>query len=261
MADVIFLHKSLDLHSYPSIALSNSEALASGYPLTNLQDQYKTTRAISNTTAQNQQWKIDLGGGFACDSVGVINHNFTSIAADDAVKLQYADDSGYSTNLTLASNLSGADGGIVYASFGSATKRYWRLYFSSSVPLSAAPYIAQVYLGTKFTHAYRHKLGGTISHSFDSFSQKSWDGTVTGYLKQTTEKKTWSMSFQIITQTYKTNFETFFSSIRGNTRPFLMSLDSGTTWYFVQCTSPDITYTERSATFWEATLEFEEQIK
>jgi len=260
---IIFLHKNLDTTSYSSIALTNSEALATGYPLTNLQDQYKTTYAKSNTTAGDQTFKFDLGATYACDSALFMTHNFTSVAADAGIKLQYADDSGYSTNLTTAdADITTADGVISYTTFNSATKRYWRLLFDMTAgSLSAAPYIGQIFLGTKFTHAYGYSIGNTEETGYEVLKQRSWDGTDSAYLQYTTKRRYWgSVRFQIITSSYKTNFDTWFESVKGGYRPFMMSTDSGTTWYYVRVAEDRIAYVNKGADYWETTLNFYEQL-
>jgi len=258
---IIFLHKSLDTTSYSGIALTNSEALATGYPLTNLQDQYKNTIAKSNTTAQDQFWNINLGATYACDSLLVLNHNFTTVGAT-TIPFEYADDSGYSTNLVTAdSDITSADASPSYSTFDSATKQYWRIKFAKGSALTAAPQMAQVFLGTKFTHAYGYSIGNTEETGYSVISQQSWDGTDSSYLQYSTKRKFWgSVRFQIITSSYKTNFDTWFESVKGNYRPFMASFDSGTTWYYLRVAENRIQYVNKGADYWETTLNFYEQI-
>ena len=262
---VIFLHQTLDTTSYPSIAITASEALATGYPLTNLQDQYKNTYAKSNTTVQNQTINIDLGTSVAIDYAGFLTHNFTSVGAT-TIPLQYDldDDVGFGTPIDADADVTTADGTFSYTSFttvGSTTKRYLKLKFAKGSALSAAPYIGQIFLGTKFTHAYNYSIGNTEETGYEVITQRSWDGTDSAYLQYTTSRRYWgSVKFQIITSAYKTNFDTWFQSVKGGYRPFMMSTDSGTTWYYVRVAEKQIAYVNKGADYWEATLNFYEQI-
>lgn len=261
MADVIFLHKNLDTTSYSSIVLTASQAMATGFPLTNLQDGYKQTVAKSNTTAQNQTFNFDLGAAFACNSIGIINHNFTAVGAT-AIILQTNtnDDADFTDAEERAPDLTVADTAVSYFPFASATKRYWRIFFSKGSALSAAPYMGEIYLGTRFDHTYKYKIGAGTKTGYQVVNQRTWDGADSAIQKYATVRRAWQLSFQILGTTYKTNFDTWFQSVKGSYRPFLMSLDAATTWYLVRVLQNEIEYKEVSADFWETTLDFEEQL-
>ena len=260
---VIFLHKTLDTTSYSGIALTTTPTgFAAAYPSTNLQDQYFNTVTTTDAVTADQEWRINLGATYACDSALFLNHNFTTAAADVGIKLQHADNSAYTTNLvTDDADVTTANGTTSYTTFNSATKQYWRLFFNSTVPLGGIPYIGQIFLGTKFTHAYNHTIGNTEETGYEILKQRAWDGTDSAYLQYSTKRKFWgSVRFQIITSDYKTNFDTFFESVKGGYRPFMMSTDSGTTWYYVRVAEDKIQYINKGANYWETTLNFYEQI-
>lgn len=256
---VIFLHKTLDTTSYPSIALTvNGTTVAAGYSLTNLQDQYKNTTCKTDTT-ENQEWRIDLGAAYDIDSFGSVNSNFTTATSDIATRLQSMA-TAWVTPTTIVNNLATGTAGT-YSSFNSVNKRYIRLYFEASIPLAVAPQIGQIFLGTKFTHSYNYTIGNTEETGYAILKQQSWDGTDSAYLQYSAKRKFWgSVRFQILGTTYKTNFDTWFESVKGGYRPFMMSVDSGTTWYYVRVAEDKISYINKSANYFETTLNFYEQI-
>lgn len=86
----------------------------------------------SSAQASGQTLAFDLGSAVALGAIAILNHNLAVGAC--TVKVEAADDAGFTTNLVTAKAATTINTGAPYQKdtvlqFASVTKRYWRLVF------------------------------------------------------------------------------------------------------------------------------------
>lgn len=127
-----------------------TEAENDAYPLSNLKSHFPAYLWRSSTMAANQSLVIDFGSAKACDFVIVEGHNFADLGAD-AVKLQAADDDGFSVNLVTISDALAGLSSPGKIEFTEQSKRYWRILFEKAAgDLSTFPELGQAFINKKF---------------------------------------------------------------------------------------------------------------
>lgn len=89
------------------------------------------------SASTSQAWKFDLGSAKALVGVAVLNHNLYSLSPSATIKVEGADDSGFSVNLVeakAASTVASAsiDRKDTVLQFPSVTRRHWKITASWS---------------------------------------------------------------------------------------------------------------------------------
>ena len=129
-----------------------SEGPNTSYPVSNLKNGYPDIYSQSLNTDQNQWFVIDRGSALPADTLIVDGHNWSGIA-DTSINLQYntPDDGTWGTPTNINADITPASDNVFAVSFNSVSKRYIRVVFGSTVALTAAPKIGNIYLGTALT--------------------------------------------------------------------------------------------------------------
>jgi hypothetical protein len=156
------------------------------------------------------------------------------VVADVGVKLQAADNSGFSTNLvTVVADLSAATDPRVIE-FNSVTKRYWRILFDSAGALAAKPQLGQIYLGAKLTWTSEYEYGFRPMHPRYQTSEAE---SLSGLLRAAQSvggRLVFEARFRLQDDTLRSVWYTFMSLVRGKLRPFYFLDADGTSLYFVK---------------------------
>lgn len=89
-------------------------------------------QVVAGSAGTSQQWKVDLGSAKALVGFAVLNHNLYALSSAARIKVEGADDSGFSTNLVEAKAQSTVASAVIdrkdtVLQFPSVTKRYWRI--------------------------------------------------------------------------------------------------------------------------------------
>lgn len=231
MANPYFLGCDLSVPTY-----TWSVGVNASYPVSNLKTYFIADRSRSNATTAGQYLTIDFGSAVACDSFIVYGSNFASVVADVGIYLQYNsnDDTNWADAVTVAT-LSAFSFTQIHT-FNSVTKRYWRILFSSSAPLAAAPEIANIFLGTRtqFESTYEwdfsaanpdHVTAETVSLNGDIRMSQSYAG-----------RRKWSLQFRLQSNTFLGSWNTFIGVVRGKLLPFYF-VDVDSNVYYVHLDS------------------------
>ena len=120
----------------------------------------------SSAQAPGQTLAIDLGSATAIVGVALLNHNLA--AAGYNVKVEGADDSGFSVNLVTAKNATTIETTAPWSKdavlqFPSVTKRYWRLTFAGGGSLTVT--LGELQLLTSITTLSRQPVYGGYAQS------------------------------------------------------------------------------------------------
>ena len=229
MANLILVAQ--DLSDYTLSATSTQAA----YPLTNLTDYVESTQWKSDSLANSQVLKIDLGATPPeVDCIVIGNHNFASIitSVNEQLLLDYSDNDSSWTNMTLWDHPN-ADADPLYGTFTAATHKYWRIAFTASGNLAAKPEIGSIYLAKKFDagtpYNFPYKAG---AKRFETSEGKALNGLIRTSQMYAGGRKLWKVKFasgNSLDATERANWITFFDLIQGKFRPFYLVDIDGTT--------------------------------
>ncbi|MHB1050995.1 MAG: hypothetical protein ACYC09_13020 [Bacteroidota bacterium] len=232
MANSIFLGADLSIPTYAWKTSAGADNVNASFPVSNLKNYYPDIVSKSNSTGTDQYFLIDLGSARACDSIIIEGHNFNSVLASAAVRLQYNtnDDTDWADAVTAVNIMIAAEytDEVVYKAFSSQTKRYWRILFDSTV--AAAPQIGNIFLGTRLTmettpwYPFIHG-----APDFDVQSSRAIDGRLRG---ATTRGAIYRhrISFKLQTDAIVTAWNAFLLLARGSGRPFYYVDHDGNVW-------------------------------
>jgi len=214
-----------DLSTYTFTMSATEDA---SYPLANLSDYLTTTLWKSSVTTNGQTLKIDFGASNISerDFCVLDGINFK----DMDVSLQAADDSGFSSGLVTVATVSGGLGsGPFIFTFAGVTKRYWRLLFTDA--FSLYPQVGNFFIDKAFDWTEPYDVPYRNANlSFESEVTPALDGTLRS-VQPYSGRKSWRFSLQKpgLSDTVRTNFQTFFNKVRGKHRPFYFLDVDGTT--------------------------------
>lgn len=210
-----------------------SESELVGYPLANLKTYFADYLWISSSKAVNQRLTLDWQEARECDFAIFENHNFASLGAD-AVKLQAADDAGFTSGLiTLSSSLTslGSPGKV---EFTAQSKRYWGILFEkASGSLSAAPELGQFFVNKKFEISAGYNWGYRAGNKeFETHISRNLNGIELAH--QNHDGRTiFEFRFSLQSDDFKTNWVALCNAARGRLNPFYYWDPDGTGWYVV----------------------------
>jgi hypothetical protein len=150
MANPIFFGVDLSIPTYAWKTSAGADNVNASFPVSNLKNYYSDIVSKANSTGTDQYFVIDMGSAVSCDTLLLDGINFTGIA-DTSVKLQgnTNDDTTWEDPVDVAT-ITQSNAAQIHT-FSAASKRYWRILFNSSAPLSAAPQLGNIFLGTRIT--------------------------------------------------------------------------------------------------------------
>jgi len=230
----IFYAQSID-----DATLTYSATPETGYPVTNLQDRSKNTFLNDLTFASDTaNLVIDLGAARACNYILLGNYVIAS-AENVTLTLQCnSSDSWPGTEALAATTITAAALADKVMTFNSRTYRYWRLVFTSTSGTLLIILLANIFLGTYFQLANMPELIQEDSVGYNTIVNEAAGGSRFGYIVNTTARHNLSYEFNYITESEKTNWNTFRDQIYPgenlSRHPFYFSPDSGTTLYYMR---------------------------
>ena len=199
------------------------------YPLANLSNYILTDLWKSSADTNNQWLKIDLGTAKACDFISIDQHNFNSMTT---VTLQVGttDDGNFAVPINVIYGSYLLASGRVLVTFGTVTKRYWRILFENTN--STTPQLGQVFIGSVFdsvhTQSFPYKAKG---EEFLTTRRRSISGIARG-VQVFAGVLTFELKFEMMDDTFRTNWLSFHQKVRGGLCPFYFS-DDGSTYYYM----------------------------
>ena len=227
MASPYFLGCDLSLATYTWSAGAHAS-----YPVTNLATYFASDVSKSNATTADQYITIDFGSATACNTIALGNTNFSTVAPDTKIALQYNtnDDTTWADAVEAVEiAISNSDQVLT---FSSQTKRYWRIIFTSTVPLAVAPQIGNLFLGTRLQFESTYEWDFARNNlAFETVETTSISGALR--MSQTfTGRKRFDLVFRLQSDTFKSSFDTFNGTVRGKLRPFYF-VDTNSSIYYV----------------------------
>jgi hypothetical protein len=227
MSNPVFYAGDLEEATYSATSTNSS------YPLANLDDYDPDTYWQANNANQNQQLAVDFGSAKARDFAVIHNHNFASVTEDIGIKLQGADDSAFTTNLVTAEDDIGslAASDPIVIPFSSQTKRYWRIYFESTVSLTVAPKVGQLFINQKLD------VGASFEWPYSAKDEEfrtEAGRAISGKLRTSQIHKgvlRFQFRFRLLDDTFRAGWLRFHQKVRGAACPFYYADPDGTVWY------------------------------
>jgi len=131
----------------------------SSYPVSNLKNYFSDIYSKSDVLTADCYLQIDMQSAVTVNRVIVDGTNFASVAVDVGIKFQYNtnDDTNWADAVTVDDFA--ASNSAQQMSVNSISKRYWRVFFSSTVPLAVKPYIGNIFIGTTLDFEFTQQWG------------------------------------------------------------------------------------------------------
>lgn len=228
----ILLATDLDNISFTSSVGDNSV-----YPASNLNNYLLASIWKSATSGASQYLWWDYGSSDIRQrtTLAITRHNFAGIMSSGNIKLQYDDNSGFSSPGTAVNGV-GTSSDIVLSVFGgSLSYRYWRLLFDGS--LTTAPQLGNVFVDVPWYMPYPSDL--PIIQGNRGFTTVE-RVTLSGILRRSQTyagRKRWRFSWRGeqggLDDTTRAEFQIFFNFVRGKLKPFYFVDMDGTSVYYV----------------------------
>jgi hypothetical protein len=208
------------------------------YPASNLNDYFTTPYWKSANNNASQYLWVDMANTTRTRTAIVIeNHNLQGIMATGGMKIQAADNSGFSSGLidVDAAFSPNADPYVKEFSSGS-NKRYWRILFNGT--LNSIPYIGNVFLDLflDFGFSYDSPFKANNPKQEAVTERAALDGTIRTS-RAYASRKFFEFKFSLLNNTFKTNFLDFINTVDNNFRPFYF-VDKDGSVYYVKCDNP-----------------------
>ena len=258
----VLYHQSIE-----SATLTYSATEDTNYPDTNMQDRYKNTFfKDTDIEAPTITIDIDFGENRTCNHI--ILGNYLATAGEVAtLTLQRDDNAGFAspTNVFTAESIYSATLTKKLKTFASCTDRYWRILFKSNTGFTEVEnlQIGTIYLGTRVTLSHSPELDITQSGEYSVNINDGVGGIRAGSIDNTTVRRIWEYPFKLLSETDKTNLQTFRDSVYMNNGlsryPFFWSPDTGTTLYYSR-TNGALEMSQQAYQAWQTTLTFEEEL-
>jgi len=259
----VLYHQSIE-----GATLTYSATEDANYPDTNMQDRYKNTFMKDTAIGVvSITLKVDLGSTRACDFVILGNYIATGDGGNALFKITY----GTADNGTDFENDAFAWLSINSATltdylkiFTSRTKRYWRLELGGAGAVNLDDLqIGTIYLGTRVTLSHSPEPNETESADYAVNINQGVGGIRAGSIDNTTVRRLWNYDWKLLSETDKTNLQTFRDSIYMNKDlsryPFYWSPDTGTTLYYSR-TKGELTMKQQAYQAWTWNSNFEEEL-
>lgn len=214
--------------NFSAITFGYSSPSSTTYPLSNIVTYYASDvwQSAANVAAGGS-FTATFASATACDCLVIAGHNFASFATN--IDLEAADSADFmSGNITVIDSLQANCTSLPIAkTFNSVSKRYWRLTFDDD---SLPAQIGNFFLGTKMSFDTSYDWDYSIGNkSYQTQVSESLDGR-----KRMSQifsgKPVHRISFNLQSDTVKTNLQTFVETIRGGLYPFYFVDAYGAVW-------------------------------
>lgn len=209
-----------NLNNASATVLSSSSA-ATEYPLSNLQNYWKSWRTRTSSLASPDYWAWNLGSALPVSYVILVGHNFTSSAT---VKVQADIHAGHwaDVNRTLVYGTDWNDD-IVIAYFSTewTTLQYWRITVQDLSNPDGYVEAAYAFVGSFFEprYSFQNRAGGTVDPSIIS---KSGRGNFSAYVKDPYDF--YEYSFSAMTPADRATYRSIFRTV-GRRKPVFLIED------------------------------------
>ena len=223
-----------DLSAYTFTA---SETENFFFKLTNLKNYYPDIYWRSSIGGA-QTLNIDFGSATVRDVCVIDTHNMDTIIGTGDVKLQAADDSGFTSGLTTMATIATAaeplTAGITSVAFSSSiAKRYWRLNYDGV--MTDSPILGQIFIEKKLEPFYQKEWG----YRRENLSFKTKEATVLDGRLRTSQPYSGRLLYEIglpeQNDTFSYWFDSFYNRVKGKLLP----------WYFVDGLIARLVYLEK----------------
>lgn len=263
MANIRFYSESIE----DATLTVDSLGANAGFPTNNLLDRSHKLYWKALNANTSGYINIDLGAARACDYLILGEHNYSNTNYGIKLATDNNDDGDYSA-VTYVVGSSGAYHAYAnanykkwYETFGSSTKRYWRLYLEA---MGAATYqqLANIFIGAEWEHAHNPELGIGQDSEYLVESGRTTSGTVRSQINNTTKKGIWEYNWKYIISSEKTKFESWRDDI------YMSNIVSHYPFYFFD-TSDQVFYTravgalklqEQAYNVWQTKISLEEEL-
>jgi hypothetical protein len=135
---------------------------ATGYEATKLSDYNPGSRWAAGADTWDQSVYFTFDNASACNMVILENKNFDAVMVSGSIKLQYADDAGFTSNVVTLTTIPTSSATWAYEFPASVTKKYWRIYFNGEV--GSTPYLGNWYMGTYLEMTHNYEWGYKIQN-------------------------------------------------------------------------------------------------
>jgi len=259
----VLYHQSIE-----GATLTYSATEDANYPDTNMQDRYKNTFFKDTAIAAvSVNCIINFGSARACSHI--ILGNYIATSTDDIVwlQLEYADDAAFTVNngtSFLEQAIESATLTNYLKTFTSQSKQYWRITIADDTGDNLANLqIGTIYLGTSISISHSPEPNETQSADYVVNINQGVGGIRSGSIDNTTVRRLWNYDWKLLSETDKTNLQTFRDSIYMNKDlsryPFYWSPDTGTTLYYSR-TKGELTMKQQAYQAWTWNSNFEEEL-
>ena len=251
---------------------SDGTAISAGGQCNDVADGRRSAKLTINTNGEANDATIDLTSADTASNIDaanwdfliVDNHNLdTATNGGSAIEIRSGDLSGAGDLVGLSSALSGtlgsataacavssniitdliADGITVMtttSSNASSANRRLHLDRTGGLSYTADITIGEITMGKKFTAPFRPDLGVSYDSQYSGVKVNRSQGGQAYSTKRYGRMRSWSLNFNLLDSTAKTNFEVFFDIVEGVRLPFHFSLDSDSatpTFYYGRLSS------------------------
>jgi len=247
---------------------SDGTAISAGGQCNDVADGRRSAKLTIDTSGEADDATIDLTSADTVSNIDAANWDFFIIdnhnldeATAGACGISMNSASDFSNQVGLSSALSGALGsatedctvssdiitdikanGITVATTTStnANSAYRRLNLTDAQNFAADITIGEITMGKKFTAPFRPDLGVSYDSQYSGVKVNRSQGGQAYSTKRYGRMRSWSLNFNLLDSTAKTNFEVFFDIVEGVRLPFHFSLDSDSatpTFYYGRLSS------------------------
>ena len=230
----VLYHQSIE-----GATLTYSATPDTNYPITNMQDRYKNTFfKDTGIGVPAVDIYIDFGAVRACSHV-ILGNYIATAQTNHLLIVQYGtDDNGSDFDKTsFSSEITSATLTNYLKTFTSQTKRHWKLRFDGNGDEVENLQIGTIFLGAAVTLSHSPELDITQSGEYSVNINNGVGGIRAGSIDNTTARRIWEYPFKLLSETDKTNLQTFRDSVYMNNGlsryPFFWSPDTGTTLYYL----------------------------
>lgn len=207
--------------------LTSTVAANPSYPLSNLLSYYPDQKWVGSSLADSTHIWIDTGVSQTMDAFVLENYGCDS---DIGLYVQVSPNNSTWTNVsTPLSENSEAE----WHSFSSSTYRYVRLLWDTSGGYYDYPYLGNFYIGQALEFSTPYDWGYKKDNAqYETSEYVAIDGRIRTS-QAYSGRYLWEIKFSAQSDTVKSNFQTFLSTIKGKLRPFyLLDTDGVTVRYF-----------------------------
>lgn len=160
----------------------------SGYPLSNLQNRYLAKKARSaNATTAATVFTMDLGQLQRIGMIALVAHNLTTGTA--TVKVQAANDSGFSSLLYDSGDLTTYTGTDFATTFPFVEARYWKISITDTSNVNGYVSIGRVFIGWRFKPSVGLDWNATLGVESDTQVKRALGGPE--YFEERPNRRIW----------------------------------------------------------------------